>query len=247
VRIDLNADLGESDAPDADVALLELVSSANVACGFHAGGPALMHRAVRAARGLGVALGAHPSYPGSAGFGRVAVVRPDEEVVDDVLYQVGALAAIAAAEGVRLSHVKPHGALYTAASESPALALTLARALAGFDGRLRLTLRAASPGLAAVRAAGFAALAEGFADRAYLAGGRLAPRDRPGALLTEPARVAERAVALARGAAVATEDGGAVRLEVDTLCLHGDTPGAAGLARAARAALEAAGFEVAPA
>jgi UPF0271 protein len=250
--IDLNADVGENPSLGPGVSplgheeqLLALVSSANIACGFHAGDPSGMRRAVRTARQNGVSLGAHPAYPDRRGFGRVPMTLPLETVVDDVIYQVGALAAIAQAEGARLRHVKPHGALYESVSLDPVRAVALAQALRKLDPGLRLMLRAGSPSIGALVELGFAPLSEGFADRGYLADGSLAPRRRPGAVLTDPKQVAERALALALGRPLTALDGGSVTLQVDSICLHGDTPGAAQLARAVRERLQQASIRVA--
>jgi len=231
VAIDLNADVGEGAGDDA--ALLALVTSANVACGFHAGDALTMQRTVEAAARSGVAVGAHPGYADRAGFGREPRAIPAEQVFAEVLYQVGALQALCRPLGVRLAHVKPHGALYNQAARDEVLALAIARAVAAASGDLVLVgLAASAPLQRAAAAAGLRFAAEAFADRRYAEDGTLVPRSEPGSVLTDPAAVAAQALAIARAG------------RADTLCLHGDTPGALDNARAVRAALRAAGFQV---
>lgn len=245
--IDLNCDLGESFGHwrlGDDAALLSVVSSANVACGFHAGDPRVMRATVAAAREAGVAVGAHPGYRDLRGFGRVPMQLPPDAVRDDVLYQLGALAAIADAEDVRLAHVKPHGALYNSMVRDPELALAIAEAVAEFDATLPMMVLAGSAAERALDAAGVPVLREGFLDRAYLPDGELAPRGTPGAVHTDPERVAAQALSLARDGRVRAGDGSELRLRVDTLCIHGDTPSAVALARRVREALEGAGVRV---
>ncbi len=248
MTIDLNADLGEGYGawwrPEDERRLLAAVTSANVACGFHAGDPSIMRRTTAACVAAGVVVGAHPAYPDLRGFGRVPMALPPERVVDDVVYQVGALQAVARLEGTRVAHVKPHGAMYEAVALDPALALALAESLVRLDPELRLVLPAGSVAAHALAARGRPLLREGFADRAYRDDGLLAPRHRPGAVLTDPEAALEQALALARGEEFATLDGARLRLAVDTVCLHSDTPGAAELARRVRAGLEAAGVAV---
>jgi 5-oxoprolinase (ATP-hydrolysing) subunit A len=247
MRIDLNADVGESFGVyrlGQDEALLPLVTSASVACGFHAGDPGVMRATVRLARAHGVAVGAHPGFPDLAGFGRRALAATPGEVEDLVLYQIGALAGIAAAEGMRLQHVKPHGALFNMAVRDMALADAVARATRGIDPALILFGLPGSALIDAGRRAGLRTAAEGFADRAYRADGTLVPRDEPGAVLHEADSVADRAVAMVRHRTVTAVDGTPVPLELDTICVHGDTPAAAGLARRLREALTRAGIEV---
>jgi len=245
--IDLNSDLGESFGHwrlGDDAALLRVVSSANVACGFHAGDPRVMRATVKAARAAGVAVGAHPGYPDRRGFGRVPMTLPPDVVRDDVLYQVGALAAIAAAEGVRLAHVKPHGALYGAMAADAAVALAVASAVAEADAELPLMVLAGSAAERTLEAAGVPLLREGFLDRAYLPNGSLAPRGTPGALHDDPDTVVAQALALALEGRVRATDGSELHLSVESLCIHGDTPAAVAMARRVRAALEAAGVQV---
>lgn len=246
--IDLNSDLGESFGHwrlGDDAALLRVVSSANVACGFHAGDPRVMRATVAAAREAGVAVGAHPGYPDLRGFGRVPMRLPPDAVRDDVLYQIGALAAFAGAEGVRLAHVKPHGALYNAMVDDPELALAVAEAVGELDDALPMMVLAGSAAERALEAAGVPILREGFLDRAYLADGSLVPRGTPGAVHTDADRVVAQALSLARDGRVRATDGSDLQLRVDTLCIHGDTPSAVVLAGRVREALEAAGVQVA--
>lgn len=247
MRIDLNADLGESFGPwpmGRDAELMPLITSANVACGFHAGDPGTMRATVALARRHGVAIGAHPGFPDLVGFGRRDLKASPQEIEDFVLYQVAALAGLAAAQGVRLQHVKAHGALYTMACRDGAMADAIARAVAALDRSLILFGLPESELLRAGRAAGLRVAAEGFADRAYAPDGSLAPRSQPGSVLHDPALVAARAVRMARDREVVAVDGSIVRVEADTICLHGDTPGAVDLARAVRAALQEAGIEL---
>ena len=227
-----------------DEALIPLVTSVNVACGFHAGDPLTIRRTVRLALDAGVAVGAHPGYPDLVGFGRRAMDLAGDELEAAVLYQVAALAGIVRAEGGSLSHVKPHGALYNRAATDPKVAIPIARAIAALDRELRLVGPPGSALLAAGFAAGLACLAEGFADRAYQADGTLRPRRLPGALIDDPGLAASQAVAIARDSLVVAFDGGHVPLAAATLCIHGDTPGAVAIATAVREALAAAGIEV---
>jgi UPF0271 protein len=248
--IDLNADLGESFGAWSmgdDEAILHHVTSANVACGFHAGDPQVMDRTVARAVKAGVAVGAHPGYPDLRGFGRRAIAADPAEVETDVVYQVGALLAFVKSHGARLVHVKPHGALYNQAAVDEALSRAIARAVARVSRDLVLVGAASSPIMrGAAEAEGLRFAAEAFADRAYEKDGTLVPRGRPGAVITDTAEVAARAVRIAREGHVLTAEGTEITLAADTLCLHGDTPGAVAHARAVRAALEAAGVAVRP-
>ena len=248
MRVDLNTDAGESFGAwvlGDDAALLAHVTSVNIACGFHAGDPSVIRRTIRLAAESGVRIGAHPGYPDLQGFGRRAMALPAREVEDLVLYQVAALLGIARAEGVRLAHVKPHGALYNQAARDPALASAIARAVASLDPSLVLVGLAGSSMIEAATDAGLSSAAEAFADRAYLADGSLAPRHVAGALIHDAALVARRAIGIVRDGHVRSLDSDrTVPVRADTLCIHGDTPGAAELARAVRAALEGIGVRV---
>jgi UPF0271 protein len=241
LQIDLNADVGEG---GQDAALLTLVTSANVAAGFHAGNPSVLRQTIRAARTGGAAVGAHPGFPDLANFGRREMKVTPAEAEDFVLYQIAAVAGVAAAEGLKLQHVKPHGALYNMAAKDPVLAAAIARATAAFDPSLWLFGLPGSALLEAGRAAGLRVAAEGFADRAYEPDGSLVKRDKPGAVIHDAGMVVSRAIRMAMERVVMAVDGSIVRLDVDTLCVHSDTPGAEELAGALRAGLESAGVGV---
>ena len=246
--MDLNADLGESYGRwplGDDERLVDHLTSANVACGFHAGDFVVMERTVALCRRAGVAVGAQPGYPDLLGFGRRPMAFEPDEVESMVRYQVGALEAFCRAQEVELHHVKPHGALYNQASADPRLAGAIARATARFSRSLPLYGLASSVPMATAAAdAGLRFVPEAFADRRYLADGSLQSRSQPGSLLTDPDEAATQAVSIATGGAVTAEDGSRVGLRAETICCHGDTPGAVEIAAAVRSALEAAGVEV---
>lgn len=249
LHIDLNADLGESFGPyeiGQDQRVLELVSSANVACGFHGGDPSVMLETVLLASRAGTAVGAHPGFPDREGFGRRHMELSAAQVEADALYQIGALSAFCRAAGVEMRHVKAHGALHHAAVADRAIADALARAVKRYDPGL---LFVALPGThleAAGRAAGLGVSREGFVDRGYLPDGRLVPRGRPGAFIENPKRAAERAVAMVRHGQVEAVDGSLVAVRVETLCVHGDNPRAPEFLLAVRGALKEAGIEIRP-
>lgn len=246
MHVDLNGDVGESSGTGPaglDALLMPALTSASIACGFHAGTPSTMRLTVGLAREYGVAVGAHPGFPDIEGFGRREMPFSAAEVEDMVVYQIAALAAIAAREGVRLMHVKPHGALYNMAARDASLADAVARAVAAVDPALVLFGLSGSHLVTAARRAGLRAAAEVFADRAYRRDGSLLPRSEAGAVLHGDA-VVDRAVEMVTTGAVTAIDGTRVPLEVDTICVHGDTPGAAALARRLRAALVSAGVAV---
>ena len=245
--IDLNSDLGESFGRwtlGNDVEIMRSITSANIACGFHAGDPGVMRETVRRAKAAGVAIGAHPGFPDLVGFGRRNISATPQEVEDFVIYQVGALAGIAAAEGVRLQHVKAHGALYNMAIRNRELAAAIARAVVACDRTLVLFGVPGTELLHAGEAAGLKVAAEGFADRAYEPDGSLTPRDRPGALIHDAEEVVRRAVRMAQEGVVTAINGRDVPMRVDTICTHGDTPGSHELTRRIRDALERAGVSV---
>ena len=248
-RIDLNADLGEGFGVwrlGDDNALLDVVTSANVACGFHAGDPATMRRVCTGAVAAGVAVGAQVSYRDLAGFGRRFVDVAPDELADDVVYQIGALDGMCRVAGTAVRYVKPHGALYNATVNHEAQARAVVEAVAAYDRGLPVL---GLPGSALLRAAGSAglrAVSEGFADRGYTPAGTLVPRRETGALVADPRSVAERAVRMATEGRVTAVDGSTVEVAVESVCVHGDTPGAVGLARAVRAALEGAGLALTP-
>jgi UPF0271 protein len=247
LSIDLNSDVGESFGAyrlgdDADV--MRSITSANVACGFHAGDPAVMRATVRLARDAGVAVGAHPGFPDLVGFGRRNLEASPREVEDLVLYQIGALFAIAKSEGVALAHVKPHGALYNMAARDRKMADAIARAIRRFDPTLILFALPGTQLLEAGRAAGLPVAAEGFADRAYAADGSLASRTLPGAVIHDADEVVTRSLRMVRDGEVIATDGSVLRFKVDTLCVHGDTTGAASLTRLLRNGLERSGVAI---
>lgn len=247
MRIDLNSDLGESFGPwpmGQDAALMDSISSANVACGFHAGDPGTMRATLRLAKEKGVAVGAHPGFPDLVGFGRREMKATPQEVEDFVLYQVSALAGMAAAAGMRLQHVKAHGALYNMACRDRALADAIAKAVAAIDRSLILFGLPNSELLRAGEAAGLTVAAEVFADRAYDPDGSLTSRTKPGSVIHDTPAVVDRAIKMVRDQKVVAVDGSTIALRADTICLHGDTPGAADHARAVRLGLEKAGIEV---
>jgi 5-oxoprolinase (ATP-hydrolysing) subunit A len=246
--IDLNCDMGESFGAfsiGADAEVMASISSANVACGFHGGDPGVMRRTVRLARDAAVSVGAHPGLPDLVGFGRREIRVTPQETEDLVLYQIGALAAIANREGVRVRHVKPHGALYTMAAHDRALADAIARAVRAFDRSLVLFGPPASELVRAGEASGLVVASEGFADRAYERDGSLMPRSRAGSVIHDAETVVRRALRMVEDGRVIAADGTEIPLRVDTLCIHGDTPGAAELTRALAAGLARAGITLA--
>ena len=246
-RMDLNADLGEGFGVYTrgdEAALMAQVTSANIACGFHAGDPSTMARTVALAVKHGVALGAHPGLPDLVGFGRRALAVTPSEVWDLVAYQIGALAASARRHRQELEHVKPHGALYALAEQDMGIAEAIAQAVSDAGEWLVLVGQSGGWLTQAGQAAGLRVAHEVFADRAYLPNGALLARDQPGAVLTDPEVVTARVVQLVRDGTLTAIDGSVLTLRADTLCVHGDTPGAAALAAAVRATLEAEGVAV---
>lgn len=248
MEIDLNADMGESFGAwsmGADAELLACVSSANIACGFHAGDPRVMERTVGLAVRAGVAVGAHPGFADLRGFGRRPMAVDAGEVEADVLYQVGALLAFARAHGTDLTHVKPHGALYNQAAGDEALARAVARGVRRAGDRLVLVGLASSQAMRrAAEAEGLRFAAEAFADRRYNPDGTLQPRRIPGAVIVDPDVAAAQALRIAREGRVPGPDGTNILVRADTLGLHGDGPGAVEIARAVRRALDEAGIRV---
>jgi 5-oxoprolinase (ATP-hydrolysing) subunit A len=247
--IDLNCDLGEGFGVwvlGDDEALLEVVTSANVACGFHAGDPQIMASVVRGAAARGVSIGAQVSYADLRGFGRRALDVEASALTADVLYQLGALDALARAAGTRVSYVKPHGALYHRITHDPDQAAAVVAALVAFDATLPLLTLPATVAADLAAEAGLTVRAEAYADRAYTADGGLVPRGQPGAVLTGVDAVVARVVRLAAEGVVEAVSGELVAVDADSVCLHGDTPGAVALARAVRSGLAAAGVTLAP-
>ncbi len=247
--IDLNADLGESFGAwtlGQDSGVLPFVSSANIACGFHAGDPMTMQRTVRAALDHSVAIGAHPSFPDLQGFGRREMQISAREIHGIVLYQIGALAAFVRAAGSRLNHVKPHGALYNMAARDQALADAIADAVRVFDDKLLLVGLAGSELPRAGLRAGLAVAHEAFADRRYRRDGSLVPRGEPGAVIEDMDTALAQAIGIARDGSVTAEDGSTLSLSADTLCVHGDRADAAEFAEHLKAGLLAALVRIAP-
>ncbi|HEY5801714.1 MAG TPA: 5-oxoprolinase subunit PxpA [Burkholderiaceae bacterium] len=242
MHIDLNADLGEGMGDDD--AILACVSSANIACGGHAGDAASMRQAVRAAKALGVAIGAHPSYDDRANFGRTDLHLPSAEVTHLVTSQVAALRAIAQEEGARVVHVKPHGALYNQAARDPELADAILAGVRGVDPALAVMGLAGGQLTARARDAGMTAIEEAFADRAYLDDGSLAPRSLPGAVLDDIDAAVTQTLAMLRDGRVRSLSGAMVAVRAVTVCLHGDGAHAIELARTLRAALSNAGIAI---
>jgi len=244
--IDLNADLGEGFGRWSltdDAGLLDVVTSANVACGFHAGDPRIMQRVCAMAAERGIAIGAQVSYRDLAGFGRRFIDVAHDDLVADVLYQLGALEAFARAAGTRVAYVKPHGALYNAVVHHEAQAAALVAAVLTYDGQLDALGLPGSRWLALAAQAGLRAVGEGFVDRGYTAAATLVPRDQPGAFVAAADQPA-RAVQLAREQHVIALTGEVVPTPVESLCVHGDSPNAVASASAVRAALRAAGIAV---
>ncbi|WP_329067985.1 LamB/YcsF family protein [Amycolatopsis sp. NBC_01480] len=247
--MDLNSDLGEGFGAwkmGDDEAMLDIVTSANVACGFHAGDPGVMRRVCERAAERGVTIGAHVGYRDLAGFGRRALDIAPEDLADDVLYQIGALDAFARAVGTSVRYVKAHGALYNTAAVDAEQAAALVEGVRRYGSDLALLCPPDSEMLHAAVAAGVTGHAEAFADRAYTPSGRLVSRKEPGAVLHDAAAVATRAVTMATTGEVLDADGGKLTMRADSLCVHGDTPGAVELARRIRESLEAAGVTLAP-
>jgi len=248
--IDLNADLGESFGAwrmGDDAGVMPWITSANIACGFHAGDPATMHATVTMCVEHGVAIGAHPSLPDLPGFGRREMKVTPNEVYAQMLYQVGALHAITRAAGTQLHHVKPHGALYNMAARDRALADAIANAVRDFDHRLVLVGLAGSALVDAGRDAGLPVQREGFCDRRYNMDGSLTPRSEPGAVIEDIDEAVAQAMSIALRSEAVTSIGAKVPVEADTLCVHGDRPSAAMFAERLRCALESAGVRIAAA
>lgn len=241
--MDLNADVGEG---MDDATVLPYVTSANVACGMHAGDPSVMDETVELALSRGIRVGAHPGYPDRANFGRVTVEMAADEIENLVVYQVAALEGFVRSRGARLTHVKPHGALYHDAGEFPDVARAIAEGVRRVGTSLVLVGAAGSMLVGAGRDAGLTVAEEAFADRRYRADGTLVPRGEPGALVTDPDEAAEQAVRLAQERIVIANDGSRIEVRADTICLHGDTPGAADIARRIHERFRIAGIRIAP-
>jgi len=246
--IDVNCDMGESYGAwkmGADAAVMPFVSSANIACGFHGGDPATIRGTVRLAVDHGVAIGAHPSLPDLQGFGRRVMRISPQDMYDLVVYQAGAVEAFARAAGARLHHVKCHGALYNMAANDEGLAEAMARAVRDLGGGVMLYALSGSKNFSIARAMGLRVAGEVFADRGYADDGTLAPRGTPGAMIEDAAVAAERAVAMVEKRVVTSLSGKSMPVSADTLCLHGDQPGAVAFAKAIRKAFAERGVDVA--
>lgn len=245
MKINLNADLGESFGAwtmGEDAALLQVVGSANIACGFHAGDPLVMRKTVRTALAAGVALGAHPAYPDLQGFGRRPMQMAPAELEAALIYQIGALAGMAAAEGGRLTHVKPHGALNNQACEDAAIADTVARAVRAIDRDLILMAPARSELICAGERAGLTVAAEVFADRAYTDTAALMPRSQSGAVLHNPDAVVAHVLCMLEAGGIVAQSGKILPTAMHSICVHGDTPGAVHNARRVKSALQDKGW-----
>lgn len=249
IRIDLNADLGEGFGVysyGADAELIPLVSSVNIACGWHGGDPSVIRRAAALAAKNGVTVGAHPGYPDLMGFGRRPMALSQSEITDALLYQIGALDGLCRAEGTRVRYVKPHGALYNTAAKDEAAAEGVVRALRLYDPALVLLCPAGSAMAKAALAQGIAPAYEFFADRAYRADGSLVPRGSKNAVLTDENEICARVLTAALEGKVIAENGAELPIRFDSVCLHGDNPQAVRLARAIRETLSAAGIAIWP-
>lgn len=249
MKMDLNSDLGESLGAwrmGDDEAMLGIVSSANVACGFHAGDAAGILQTLRRAQALGVVVGAHVAYPDLAGFGRRNMDLASADLVADVIYQIGALQGLATAAGTAVRYVKPHGALYNTIAHDPRQARDVIAAIRAIDPGLALVGLAGSPLLGWARASGLRTVAEAFADRAYMPDGSLVSRREKDAVLHDPQEVAARMLRLATEGVVEAIDGSRVRIEADSICVHGDSPGAVEMARQVRSLLERSGVAIRP-
>jgi len=247
ILIDINSDLGESPealASGADLELMRYITSANVACGGHAGDESTMRQTVEAAKKLNVAVGAHPSYPDRENFGRLESAMPPAALESSVREQIAALAKVAERFGLRLVHVKPHGALYHATNKDREIALAVGRAVQAVDPRLIMVGQAGASALDLWRAMGLRCVAEAFVDRAYERDGTLRKRTLPGALLETPDRAARQALDIALRHTVVAGDGSQLPLTAQTVCIHSDTPGAAAIAREVHQRLEATGVKV---
>lgn len=248
-KVDLNSDLGESFGAytiGLDEQVIQYVSSANVACGYHAGDPLVMDRTVAAAKQAGVAVGAHPGFPDLMGFGRRNMACTPKEAKGYIMYQMGALMAFTAAHGVKLQHVKPHGALYNMAGKDPELAMAIAEGIAAVDRDVILLGLAGSQMLEAGRKVGLRTASEVFADRAYQADGSLVPRSKPGAVIHDQEEAIQRTVRMVTQGKVTAITGEEVSIDAHSICVHGDNPSAVEFVKNIRAALQAQGVEIAP-
>lgn len=246
-QIDLNSDLGESFGQwqmGNDQAILPIVSSANIACGFHAGSPDGILKTLRAAKENGVAVGAHVGYPDLVGFGRRNMDIASNELMADVIYQIGALKGLAAAARTDVLYVKPHGALYNTIAHDKRQAMAVIDAISAIDNQLILVALAGSPLINWARECGLTVVAEAFADRAYNSDGTLVSRQLAGSVLHDPELVAKRMLMLVKDGGVMSIDGKFTAIEADSICVHGDSPGALEMAQQVRIAFEQQGIEI---
>ncbi|WP_296253271.1 LamB/YcsF family protein [Pseudomonas sp. UBA4194] len=247
--IDLNSDLGESFGAwqmGDDAAMLEVVTSANIACGFHAGDPAGILKTLKAAAARNIAVGAHVSYPDKVGFGRRNMDVTSAELTADVIYQIGALQGLAKAAGTAVTYVKPHGALYNTIAHDRRQALAVIEAIRAVDDTLVLVALAGSELIELARSEGLPCIAEAFADRAYTPQGTLVSRREPGAVLHDPELVAQRMLRLVQEGTLEAIDGSITRIQADSICVHGDSPAAVEMARELRRVLEQANLSLQP-
>ena len=248
MKMDLNSDLGESFGAwtmGDDAAMLDIVSSANVACGFHAGDAAGILTTLKAAKARNVVVGAHVAYRDLAGFGRRNMDVASSDLVADVIYQIGALQGLAQAAGTMVKYVKPHGALYNTIAQDKRQATDVINAMKAIDAKLVLMALAGSPLIGWARDAGLTVVAEAFADRGYTPSGALVSRREPGAVLHDEALIAQRMLTLVRDGVIEAVDGSMVRVEADSICVHGDSPGAVAIARTIRQRFEQEGVQIA--
>ena len=246
--MDLNSDLGESFGAwrmGDDAAMLDVVSSANVACGFHAGDAAGILATLKAAKARNVVVGAHVAYRDLAGFGRRNMDVASSDLVADVIYQIGALQGLAQAAGTTVKYVKPHGALYNTIAQDKRQATDVINAMKAIDPSLVLLALAGSPLIGWARDAGLTVVAEAFADRGYTPSGALVSRREPGAVLHDENQIAQRMLTLVRSGVIEAVDGSMVRVEADSICVHGDSPGAVAIARVLRKQFEQEGVQIA--
>ncbi len=249
MKVDMNSDLGESFGAwrmGEDAKMLDIVSSANIACGFHAGDPAGIMSTVQAAKAKGVAVGAHVSYPDLVGFGRRNMDVGSADLKADVIYQIGAIMGLAQAAGTKVTFVKPHGALYNTIAHDKRQAQAVIEGMLAIDKKLVLVALAGAPLIDWAETAGLRTVSEVFADRAYMPDGQLVPRSREGSVLHDPKEIASRMLHLVKEGTVKAIDGSTIRLKADSICVHGDSPGAVSMAAELRKLLESSGVTVQP-
>lgn len=249
IQVDLNSDIGESFGRytlGMDSEIISLISSCNVACGYHASDPVVMEQTVKLAKAAGAAIGAHPGYPDLMGFGRRNMAVPPAEAANYVTYQIGALYAFAKANGMALQHVKPHGALYNTSGKDYKLALAIAQAIQAFDPELICLALAGSESVKAAKDIGLPVAQEAYADRAYMPDGSLVPRSRPDAMITDENEAIERVVRMVKEHRVRAVNGEDIEIIPDSICVHGDNQKALAFVSRIRSAFEAEGIVIAP-